>query len=180
MSSKLVNTDIVRIVAVVGGLRDQAKPTVSELEGAVDITCAIASGYTLGMNASETIQGTQTLCEKAASTRRGPANYAGEFTFVREGDRNAQDTTSAFLKAAKVFKDPDTRVDIVRRGGVATAPDSALPYTEKFAEGQTVEVFGFTTDYPQNRPDQNGEDATYTVALLPTGQFEHAVKVTAG
>ncbi|WP_058120547.1 hypothetical protein [Actinobaculum massiliense] len=179
MSSKLVNSDILRLVAVVGGLKDITKPTVDELENGVDFTCAVVTGYTLGMNASETVQGKQTLCEKAASTRRGAANYAGEFTLVREGDKDATETESAYLRAASIFKDPDIKVDIVRRGGVPEDPKSALPYTEKFKADQTVEVYQFTTDYPQNRPDQNGEDAAYNVVLLPTGKFAHRAKVLA-
>lgn len=179
MSRNMVNTDITKIVWIPGGVKDLTKPTLAELNKGVDITCAIVAGYTLGMEESEMVDGERYLCSKGVAKRRGAGNYNGEFTFGREADEDATEQNSAFLRAANAFANPGVVGDIIRRGGVATDPASALPATENFKVGQTIEIYRFETDYPQYKTDQNDEDATFTNKLIPTGDFNHSVQIVA-
>ncbi|MDY5159569.1 phage tail tube protein [Actinotignum urinale] len=177
MSRVMVNTDITKIAWLPGGFKDVEKPTMAELSKAVDITCAIVAGYTLGMEESDMVDGERYLCSKGKAKRRGAGNYNGEFTFGREADVSEIEQNSAFLRAAKAFAQPGVVGDIIRRGGVATDPASALPASEAFKAGQTIEIYRFETDYPQYKTDQNDEDATFTNKLIPTGVFNHSVKL---
>ena len=176
---RLVDSDITKLTVIVGGVADLDKPTVTELAAGKDITCAVAYGYTLGMGQSATVQGALGLCDQKAATRRGDAVFNGDLTILREDGQEGNDT--AYANAAEVFADPDVTIDIVRRGGIAQYPEDALPDSTAYAAGQHVEIFRFTTDYPQYRTGQTkGEDATFQVQPLPSEQFRHEVEVVAG
>ncbi len=181
MSKRLIDSEITRIVAVVGGLADVDKPSVAELEGAVDITCAVAYGSTFGLGASTVVTGKPSVCDASEPQNRGPANITGELTILREGDGDETATTSAYLAAAELLADPGTIFDLVRRGGVATAPASAKPQSEPFVAGDVVEVYRFENDYPQYRSaNELGQDADFVVQLFSKGAFNHHATVVAG
>lgn len=177
--ARLVDSDITTLTAVVGGVADPDKPTVAELNAGKDITCAVAYGYTLGMTASATVEGTLGLCDQKAATRRGDAAFGADMTILRADKEEGNE--SAYRAAAEIFADPDVTVDIIRRGGIADAPEDAVKNTTPYAAGQRVELYRFTTDYPHYRTGQaKGQDATFQVQPLPTEVFRHDVEVVAG
>lgn len=177
--ARLVDSDITTLTVIVGGVADPDNPKVSELTAGKDITCAIAYGYTLGMTASATVEGKLGLCDQKAATRRGDAAFGADLTILRADDKEGND--SAYIAAAEIFADPDVTIDIVRRGGIAAAPEDAVKNTTPYTAGQRVELYRFTTDFPQYRTGQEkGQDATFQVQPLATEVFRHDVAVIAG
>lgn len=178
-SARLADSDITRIVAILGGVADIENPTVTELESGVDITCAIVEGYELGMTASDTRDSQRSICDTGNITEFGAANYAGNLTFLREGDATATENESAYLRAAEFFNDKDIRFDLVRRGGVADELDSIKSQTDPFVAGDVVEIYGFVTDHPQYRTGQNANsDATFTIPLGQQSRYNTRATVT--
>ena len=172
MSARLADSDITKIVVILGGVADIENPTAEELNGGVDITCAIAEGYELGMTASDSRDSTRSICDKGNRTNFGAANYSGELTLLREGDADAVETESAYLRAAKFFTDRDIHFDLVRRGAVADSPESAKSHTEPFVAGDVVEIFGFVTDYPAYRTGSGANnDASFVQRLGQQSRF---------
>lgn len=181
MSARLADSDITTLWVVPGGIADiNAGPTIAELESALNITCAVVEGYELGMIASDARDSTRSVCDVGNRTDYGAANYAGNFTFLREGDAEATDNESAYLRAAGYFTDRNKNFDLVRRGGVADSPESAKPHDDPPVADDMVEVFGFVTDYPQYRSGQNANaDATFTVPLGQQSRFNTRVAIQA-
>lgn len=181
MSARLADSDITTLWVVPGGIADiQAGPTVAELESALEITCAVVEGYELGMTASDTRDSTRSICDKGNVTSFGASNYAGSFTFLREGDPDATENDSAYLKAAGYFTDRDLHFDVVRRGGIPDALESIKPHDAPPVEGDMVEVYGFVTDHPQYRTGQNANaDATFVQPLGQQSRFNTRVAVQA-
>lgn len=173
MSARLADSDITTLWVVPGGIADiDAGPTVAELESALEITCAVVEGYELGMQPSDNRDSQRSVCDKGNIVEFGAANYAGNLTFLREGDLEATENDSAYLRAAGYFNDRDKRFDLVRRGAVADAPESAKPHDSPAVADDVVEVYGFVTDYPQYRSGQNANsDSTFTVPLGQQSRF---------
>lgn len=179
-SARLVDSQITKVVAVVGGVSDINAPSAAELNAAPDITCALVEGYTLGMTASDTLNAQRGVCDRGNRTDYGAANYAGDMTFFREGDATADETVSAYMRAAAVFAERGIQVDIVRRGAVPDAPESIKPETEDFETGDVVEVYGFVTDYPITRSGQDSNAyATFQTVLGQQSRFNQRATVVA-
>lgn len=180
MSARLADSDITKIVVILGGVEDIANPTLAELNAGVDITCAVVEGYELGMTASDARNSSRSVCDTGNITEFGSSNYAGNFTFLREGDKEATEQNSAYLRAANFFTDRDIRFDVVRRGGVPDALESVKSHKEEFVEGDVVEVYGFVTDHPQYRTGQDGNaDATFTVPLGQQSRYNTRATLSA-
>lgn len=179
MSARLADSDITTLWVVPGGIADiEAGPTITELTAALNITCAVVEGYELGMQPSDNRDSVRSVCDKGNIVEFGAANYAGNLTFLREGDIAAVE--SAYLEAAGFFTDRNKRFDLVRRGGVADSPESAKPHDSAPVAGDVVEVYGFVTDYPQYRSGQNANsDATFTVPLGQQSRFNTHVEIVA-
>lgn len=179
MSARLADSSITTLWVVPGGIADiEAGPTAAELESALEITCAVVEGYELGMTASDTRDSTRSICDKGNVTNFGAANYAGNLTLLREGDKEATENESAYLRAANYFNDRDKHFDLVRRGGVPDSPESAKDHKEPPVEGDMVEVYGFVTDYPQYRTGANANaDATFVQPLGQQSRFNTRVAV---
>lgn len=173
MSARLIDSDITKLTVVPGGVEDIKKPTVSELEGGIDITCAVVAGYTLGMTGSDTIDG-KSVCDKGNVTNYASANYEGELQFFLEAEEDADDKTSAYRRAEEFFTDRGIYFDLVRRIGKSHEDD--------ITEDDEVEVYGFVTDYPQYTSGSG--DNSYAMFTQPLGQqsrfSEGKVKVVAG
>lgn len=162
MSARLVDSDITKLVAVLGGVGNVNSPTITELNAAVaagDITCATVAGYTLGMTGSDTIDG-KSVCDKGNVTNFASANYAGELTFFLESEEDETAATSAYIRAAEFFTTRGIQFDLVRRIGKS--------HEEPFEVGDLVEVFGFVTDYPQYTSGADGNN--YATFMQPLGQ----------
>lgn len=159
MSARLVDSDITKLIVVPGGVANINAPTVAELQGGIDITCAVVAGYTLGMTGSDTIDG-KSVCDKGNVTNFASANYAGELTFFVEADEDETPETSAYKRAADYFVTRDIQFDLFRR--IGQSHDVAVK------EDDLVEGFGFVTDYPQYASGADGNN--YATFMQPLGQ----------
>lgn len=173
MSARLVDSDITKLVVVPGGVADVNKPTVTEFNEGIDITCAVVAGYTLGMTDSNTIEG-RSVCDKGNTTDYGSANYEGNLQFFLEADEDETAETSAYKRAADFFTTRGIQFDIIRRIG--------KPHDVDGSADDKVEVFGFTTDYPQFTSGAEGDAyATFTQPLGQQSRFsEGKVALVAG
>lgn len=163
MSARLVDSDITTLVVVPGGVKDVNAPTVAEFEGGLEITCAVVAGYTLGMTDSNTIEG-RSVCDKGNTTDYGFANYEGNLQFFLEADAEETAETSAYRRAEEFFTTRGIQFDIIRRIG--------KPHDAPGVAGDKVEVFGFTTDYPQFTSGAEGDSyATFTQPLGQQSRF---------
>ncbi|AIX99774.1 hypothetical protein ART_0176 [Arthrobacter sp. PAMC 25486] len=159
MSARLVDSDITLLIAVLGGVADISKPTVTELTAGVNITCAVVAGYDLGMDASEEITG-KGVCDKGKVVNFGDANYKGSLQFFLEAEDDATAATSAYIAAEEFFTTRGIKFDLFRRIGKAS--DVPITATDK------VEGYGFVTDYPQFA---SGADASgYAMFTQPLAQ----------
>lgn len=136
-------------------------PTVAELNGGVNFSCAVVRGYTLNPQASDT-DGTASICDEGNVETPTYANYEGSITLFHESDD--KDTTSVFLIATELFEKKGARGYIYRRIGFK----SNIP----FAAGQKVEGFFFENDHPQTVDGgDNGGPIQMTVPFLQQGDY---------
>ena len=84
----MVDSDVTKLVVVLGGIKDVNKPEKAEIAAGVDITCATVAGMTLGMIGSDTIDG-KSVCDKGNVVNYASANYEGELDFFTEADEDA-------------------------------------------------------------------------------------------
>lgn len=147
-------------VATVGF--DPDAPSAALLTEAMNISCAIVSGYTLNATSSDTSSNTS-ICNGANSETPTFGNYEGNITFFRESEGADKDITSAYARAFGFFKHPDAAGYLVRR----------LGYKENFAAaaGQEVSVFKFESDNPQDVVPDDGGEIQFTVPFLPQGKM---------
>lgn len=173
MTARMVDSDVTKLVVVLGGIVDVNAPTKTEIAGGVDITCATVAGMTLGMIGSDTIDG-KSVCDKGNVVNYASANYEGELDFFTEADEDATALESAYIRAAEFFTTRGIKFDLIRRIG--------KPSTVEIDTGDEVEVFGFVTDYPQFSSGSDGNN--YLTFKQPLGQqsrfSEGKVKVVAG
>lgn len=128
---------------------DPAAPSVALLTAGLNASCAIESGYKLGMTSSDTDSSTS-ICDSATVQNATAINYEGDLTFFREGD--LADTTSAFAKAFEEFKDG------IQGGNVEGYLVRRLGYLNTVAPavGQFVDSFKFIPDNPKDVVEDNG------------------------
>lgn len=137
---------------------------------AVDLTCAVESGYTLGATDSDT-DDSSTLCDSGGVQTPTKDNYEGSITFFREainqetGAPISEDSPGA--KAFKLFKKggagANKRGWLVKRVG--------YPNSVAAKAGQEVSAFKVMPDNPQ---DVDGDQTTpikITVNFLPQGMM---------
>lgn len=137
-------------------------PSAALLTEAMNISCAIVSGYTLNATSSDTSSNTS-ICNSSNSETPTFGNYEGNITFFRESEGADKDITSAYARAFGFFKYPDAAGYLVRR----------LGYKERLAAaaGQEVSVFKFETDNPQDVVPDDGSEIQFTVPFLPQGKM---------
>ena len=136
-------------------------PKVTLLTAARNISCAIATGYTLNPTDSNT-NDTTTICASNNGLSPTTYNYEGSLTIFR--DEDLADVTSAFAKAWAFFKNK-TGTDgyLVRRvGKLNTAPA---------AVGDALSSFKFIADNPQDVVNEDGPIQA-TIKFLKQGQME--------
>jgi hypothetical protein len=170
MSVRLVDQNVTRLIAVVGGLADIHAATAAEINAGVNITCGMAKGYTLGMQESSSVSGNGGVCDEGNTEARGIPNYTGNLQLFVEKD--ATDADSPILRAYELFKDPGVIFDLVRLIG--------KPSTTPVTDGEEYEAYGFESDYIQKMSGTtDGGWLTWPFKLFPTGRFEHAGIVVA-
>lgn len=160
MPSKLLRGNTKISVVEYEAIADPAAPTVAELNGPLsyDISCAVLDDYTLNLTDSDT-DDTLTVCDVGNIQTRTFTNYEGELTGLR--DANINDLTSVYNTFYFLFLAPDNKYWLVKRIG--------QPQATTYAIGQTVSLYGFSTDYPTNNAE-DGSMLSMTANLKPTGQ----------
>lgn len=154
------------------GVDDPDAPTVTEMNAGIDISAAIARGYTLNPTASDT-DNSASIVDEGNVDNRGNTNYEASLTLFEEAD-NA-DSTSAYLIATGLFEVAGARGYLYRRIG----KKAALP----FIATDKVEGFFVESDNPQTVDGgDNGGPIQMTVPFLQQGHYvpRGTAVVTAG
>lgn len=149
---------------------DPEAPSAALLTPAMNVSCAVVTGYTLNAAASDTSSNTS-ICDGANVDTPTFGNYEGNITFFREEEGADKDTTSAYARAFELFKHPDARGWWVRRYGYL---NTVAPAT-----GQEVSVFHFSSDNPQDVVPDDGGEIQFTVPFLPQGKMVLNVDLSA-
>lgn len=126
---------------------------------AVNISCAIVTGYTLNPTESDT-DDSKTICDAANSKNRGLANYEADLNFYVEADPVAN-TTSVFLAAWNLFRAKGATGTLVRRVGYLS---SVAP-----AATQLVDIFTVQSDNSRIIEADAGGPIQFKVPFLPQG-----------
>ncbi len=126
---------------------------------AINLSAAIATGYTLGATESDT-DDSKTIVDEANTQTRGNGNYEAELPFYLEADA-VTNTTSPFLIAYTLFKDSDVTGTLVKRMG--------YKYTVAPAATQEVSVFTVLSQEPRVTEGEAGGPIQFTVPFLAQG-----------
>jgi len=138
---------------------DPLLPSKALLTSARDISCSIATGYTLNPTKSD-VNTKQTICDETEVETPVRYNYEGNLTFFREGDM--ADSVSAFARAFAFFGTERKEGWLVRRSGIARS----IP----LAVGQKVDSFQFVNDVYQDAEDE--ELIMFQIKFLQQGTME--------
>jgi hypothetical protein len=141
---------------------DPDAPSAALLTEALNISCAVVSGYTLNPTDSDTVDDA-TICNSANSSTPTFYNYEGNISFERESTGVDADDASARARAFDFFKHPDAEGYFVRRHGYRE--------TVAAAAAQEVSVFYFISDNPQDVVADDGGPIQMTVPFLPQGKM---------
>ena len=145
---------------------DPLLPSKALLTAATDISCAIATGYTLNPTKSD-VNTKQTICDETEVETPVRYNYEGNLTFFREGD--LADSVSAFARAFAFFGTERKEGWLVRRSGIARS----IP----LAVGQKVDSFKFINDVYQDAEDE--ELIMFAIKFLQQGTMELDIALVA-
>jgi hypothetical protein len=126
---------------------------------AINLSEAIATGYTLGATASDT-DDSKTIVDEANSQSRGNGNYEAELPFYLEDDV-ATNTTSPFEIAYQLFKDGRVAGTLVKRQG--------YKYTVAPAAGQDVSTFSVLSIEPRVTESDAGGPISFVVPFMAQG-----------
>lgn len=128
---------------------------------AINLSAAIAAGYTLNATASDT-DDSKTIVDEANSQSRGNGNYEAELPFFMEDDPTTN-TTSPFLIAYNLFKDGRVAGTLVKRLGYKS--------TVAQAAAQEVSNFGVLSKEPRITESDAGGPISFVVSFHPQGQM---------
>lgn len=151
---KVLRGNVKIVAAYPEAFADPAAPTAAELndlfaystneDGMVfDISCAILDGYTLNMTDSDT-DDTLSICDIGNVETPTFQNYEASLDGFRDADVTANGVFNLFFD---LFKGVDRPFWIIKRIGPGQ--------NEPFAVGQTISMYGVTTDYPNDLIDDN-------------------------
>lgn len=138
---------------------DVNTPSAALLTTARNISCAIVTGYTLGVIDSDK-DNSKSICASSNVDTPTRYNYDGALTFFRSSDM--VETTSDFAKAFAFFKNGRPAGWLVRRIGYLS--------TVAAAAGQVVSSFAFIADNPQDVVADGGP-IEFTVKFLQQGSM---------
>ena len=137
---------------------------------AVDISCAIAAGMTLGATDSDT-DDSRSICDSGNAKTPTVSNYEASLTFFREAiaaGQKAAGNTSVYDKAFQLFK----------RGVLDGLNEGYLVQRIGFRQGTPVEagmeisVFKVVADNPKDELGDGDKPIQFTVPFLPQGYME--------
>ena len=138
---------------------DPLLPSVALLTADRDISCAIATGYTLNPMKSD-VNTKMTICDTAEVETPTRYNYESAMTFFREGDM--ADNTSAFARAFNFFGTAQKEGWLVRRSGLARNVAPTI--------GQKVDSFKFINDVYKDTDD--AELVQFQIKFLQQGNMQ--------
>jgi hypothetical protein len=131
------------------------QPTVAELNGGVDLSCATLSDYTLGPTGSDTVN-EKAVCDEGNVNALGASNYQASQTYFRYLDESTFASDPADDLPWITFTDKGLHGWLVERSGKSSAA--------AWAAGDVVRIFEVITDDPQ---DQNGVTGGYLKFIQP-------------
>ena len=160
MAKKMLNPNTTLWAVDADDVTNIKNITATELNAALNFSCAVVRGYTLNPTDSDT-DDSASICDSGNVENRLYDNYEGEFTMFRDAD--VLDNLSIFNQAFAYFKEPDRRHYIVRRVGKRN--------TTAAVAGDELEAFLFAND--RIRSVDGGDDGPiqFTVPELQQGEY---------
>jgi len=141
------------------GIANIAAPTILEINAGVNLSAAIATGFTLAATDSDT-DDSKTIVDEANVQTRTFGNYEGTLPFFRS-DKTA--VTAIFNTAYDLFKVGRVEGYLVsRHGKKATAAAAA---------GDEISVYHFISDYGKTVEGDGGAPIQFEVPFLPQGNM---------
>lgn len=150
------NTKIVWVDA--DAVVDPLKPTLTELNAGIDISCAITRGYTLNPTNSDT-DDSASICDEGNVETPTYDNYEASLTLFNE--ENGDDQESIYLIANELFERKGALGYLYRRIGKKSK--------EPFVATDTVEGFYVLSDNPQTIEGDSGGPIQTTVPFFQQG-----------
>lgn len=144
---------------------------------AVDISCAIAAGMTLGATDSDT-DDSRSICDSGNAKTPTVSNYEASLTFFREEIAKGQ-------KAAGNISVYDKAFQLFKRGTLDGLKEGYLVQRIGFRQGTPVEagmelsVFKVVPDNPKDELGDGDKPIQFTVPFLAQGYMELNKAVTA-
>ena len=134
---------------------------------AVNISCAIVTGMTLGATESDT-DDSRSICDSGNAKTPTIANYEASLTFFREAiaaGQKAPGNTSVYDKAFQLFK-KGTQAGLVEGYLVQRIGFRQEVPMEKDME---ISVYKVVADNPKDEIDDGNAPIQFTVPFLPQG-----------
>lgn len=146
--------------------------------GAVDISCAVVTGYTLNPTDSDT-DDTMSICDEGGVQTPVKSNYEASLTLFREaiGSSGKIGDTSVYDKAFKLFKDGTKGASLIEGYLVERI---GWKQSSAVAEGQVLSAYKVVADNPRNVIGDSNTAIQMTVPFLPQGWFRQNKEVTDG
>jgi hypothetical protein len=142
------------------GITDVEAVTAAQINAGVNLSAAVATGFTLGATDSDT-DDSKTIVDEANVETRTFGNYEGNLSFFRSDKVNV---TAVFDTAYALFKEGRVEGYLVsRHGKKATATAAA---------GDTISIYHFISDYGKTVEGDGGAPIQYEVPFLPQGNFD--------
>lgn len=138
---------------------DVLNPSAALLTTARNISCAIVTGYSLGVIDSDK-DNSKSICASANTDTPTRYNYDAALTFFRSSDM--VESVSDFAKAFAFFKNGRPTGWLVRRIGYLSTVAAAI--------GHKVSSYQFTADNPQDVVVDGGP-IEFTVKYLQQGSM---------
>lgn len=151
------------------GFVDPAAPTLAELNGGTNISCAIVTGYTLGFTDSDT-DDSKTICDEGNRQNRGFANYEATLNFFRDA---IGDAPTVFSEARDIFKDGRVTGWLAVRHGKKS--------TVAYEAGDVYSLFKVTSEFERVISADGGGPIQVEYPFLPQGEaYSNATAPAAG
>lgn len=171
---KMMNPNTTIWWVPIDGLADPSAPTVTELEAAENISCAIVTGFTLNPTDSDT-DDTRSICDEGNIATPTWDNYEANLTFFRTsvGEAAAAGTVDEVMQTVfELFRSKGAEGYLIRRIG--------KKYTEPpLPTEDIVSVFKVLSDNPQDVAGGDEGPIQMTVPFLQQGEMHLNVPVAA-
>lgn len=157
--SKMMNPNTTIWWVPVAGIADIENITPAELTAGINLSPAIATGFTLAATDSDT-DDSKTIVDEANVQTRTFGNYEGTLPFFRS---DLTKVTEAFDTAHDLFSAGRVEGYLVSRYG--------KKYNVAPATGDTVSAFHFISDYGRTNEGDGGAPIQFEVPFLPQGNM---------